>query len=191
MMTADFENIKLIQALKGGDRRAFESFYRTNSPFVYSLALRYLKGHDEAQEIVQRAFVKLWTNRKTIPISFSPKGYIMVIARNMVLNYIRDNTSAMRHNYEIAVKEYIADDDFWARADKNDMISEMLGVVDTLPDQQRKVVKLRCEGFSNRDIARLLNLSLNTINTHYSQGLKTLKSKLGVLFSIALLLICR
>ena len=63
-------------------------------------------------------------------------------------------------------------------SEHSDRIRQLERAIEALPPQQKKVAESRRKGYSNREIAEMLNLSLNTVNIHYRLGLKTMKEKM-------------
>lgn len=170
---------ELLERLREGDRTAFEIIYRRYHVRLYTLALRYLKSRADAEDAVQQLFVKLWTIREALFVTQSLNGYLYGMLKHSVLNHIRNNVNALRHNYKVVQKQPQYDDDLWTYAERHHR-SELLGLaIAKLPPQQRTVASLRCEGYSNQEIARRLNLSIHTVNTHYRESMKALKAYLA------------
>lgn len=173
------EDLALLERLRKGDRAAFEAIYRRYHARLYTLALRYLKNRADTEDALQQLFVKLWTAREALFITRNLSGYLYGMLKHQVLNQIRNNVNALQHNYRIVQKQPQYDDDLYTLAERSHRI-ELLGqAIATLPPQQRAVATMRCEGYSNQEIAARLNLSIHTVNTHYREYLKRLKSLLA------------
>lgn len=180
---------ELVSLLKEGDRNAFTSIYERYVRLLYTLIMRYVKNHEDSQDLLQFIFEKLWIIRKDLNPSMSIKGFLYAMTRNTVLNYIRDHNTALQHNYQIVQQRGDIEDDIFAQAEKHGEIRELLSAIDRLPEQQKKVALFRCEGFSNKEIAKMMDLSLNTVNSHYRAGLKNLKKHLSYLIEFVLIFI--
>ena len=173
------EDLALLERLRKGDRAAFEAIYRRYHARLYTLALRYLKNRADTEDALQQLFVKLWTAREALFITRNLSGYLYGMLKHQVLNQIRNNVTALHHTYRIVQKQPQYDDDLYTLAERSHRI-ELLGqAIATLPPQQRAVATMRCEGYSNQEIAARLNLSIHTVNTHYRECLKRLKSLLA------------
>ncbi len=150
--------------------------------------MRYIKNSDDAEDILQQVFVKFWTHREVLCQTNNIKAYLYTMSKNMVLNYIRNQNSALQNNYKLVQLTSDIDDELYTRPEKQ-YLSELLDfAIKKLPPQQRLVISLRRQGYSNKEIAEMLNLSLNTINTHFRDSLKTLKNYGGSITSILIIL---
>ncbi|MGM9735077.1 MAG: RNA polymerase sigma factor [Candidatus Cryptobacteroides sp.] len=168
-------DMELIVLLGRGDKSAFTEIYNRYISQLYTLAYRYIKDEDVTKDILQQVFEKLWTIRKGISPSVQIRSYLYAMTRNAVMNYIRNNRTALQHNYVIAQSRGDFEDDIYEKADAQGRVDELMNAIGKLPEQQRKVALYRCEGLSNSEIARIMSLSLNTVNSHYMQCLKNLK----------------
>lgn len=169
---------ELLNLLREDDRSAFEIIYRRYQPRLYTLAMRYLKNQADAEDIVQQLFIKLWNIRKTHLVSISLHGYLYGMLKHSILNLIRNNRKAIINNYKIAQKQLQYDDDLYTYAERHHKSELLRSVINRLPSQQRIVTQMRCEGYTNQEIARILNLSIHTVNIHYRESVKTLKTLL-------------
>lgn len=179
---------ELVLLLQKGDMMAFTAIYDRYVRLLYTLIMRYIKNHDDSQDILQQVFEKLWTIRTDINPYMSVKNYLYAITRNSVLNYIRNHNTELQHNYKIVQQQGNIYDDIFAQADKHGEIKELFAAIDKLPNQQKKVAQYRCEGFTNKEIAKKMNISLNTVNVHYRACLKNLKKHLAFIVEFVLLI---
>ena len=180
---------ELVSLLKEDDRSAFTAIYERYVRLLYTLIMRYVKNHDDSQDILQFIFEKLWLIRKDLNPEMPIKNFLYAMTRNSVLNYVRDHNSALQHNYQIVQQRGQIEDDIFAQAEKHGEIKELFAAIDKLPEQQRKVAQFRCEGFSNKEISKMMGLSLNTVNTHYKACLKNLKKHLSSIVEFILIFI--
>ena len=72
-----------------------------------------------------------------------------------------------------------ASDPLDAQIEREDLLQMLDTVIAGLPTQKRQVMYLRKAGYSNPEIAEMLNLSVNTVRSHYQEGVKLLKSRFG------------
>ena len=85
----------------------------------------------------------------------------------------------MQHNYVIVQQRGTFGDDIFEFAVKNDRMKMLNDAIGQLPQQQRIVASMRVKGFSNKEIAQKMNISIFTVNSHYREGIKTLREKLS------------
>ena len=184
---SELEDKDLMLLVAEGDREAFTCLYHRYFYYLFTLAMRYIKDESEAEDVLQQVFIKLWQMRDSGLIKDNVRGYLFAMTRNSIMNYVRDKNRLLQRNYRLSQEISEEEQDIWVMADKQDLISEMKKAIDGLPPQQKRVANLRCEGLSNQEIASRLHLSLNTVNSHYTKGLKALKTALSALMSLTLI----
>ena len=184
---SELEDKDLMLLVAEGDREAFTCLYHRYFYYLFTLAMRYIKDESEAEDVLQQVFIKLWQMRDSGLIKDNVRGYLFAMTRNSIMNYVRDKNRLLQRNYRLSQEISEEEQDIWVMADKQDLISEMKKAIDGLPPQQKRVANLRCEGLSNQEIASRLHLSLNTVNSHYTKGLKALKTARGALMSLTLI----
>lgn len=179
----------LLERLIKSDDEAFSMIYSRYHALLYTFILRYIKNTVVTEDILQQVFVKLWEIREALFIHTALKNYLYTMARNMALNYIRNSYRALQHNYIIS--QIIPDtDDCSAQFSSDPSILDYLErAILQLPPQQRNVVAMRREGLTNKEIAEKMSLSVNTVNTHYRDGLKTLRITLSRILLTVFILI--
>lgn len=179
---------ELLTLLKKSDREAFTAIYRRYHTLLYTYAMRYLKSRPDVEDILQSVFVKLWMARDAIFVSTSLKSYLFAMTKNSVMNHIRNSNRALQHHYRIAQQAQNYDDDLYMYAERNHLTEVLQLAIRQLPPQQQTVATMRCEGFSNLEIAQSMQLSIHTVNAHCRALMKTLKAHLDSFVKI--LIIC-
>lgn len=178
---------ELSSLIRKGDKEAFTSAYQRYSKQLYALSLRYLMDKSMAEDAVQHVFVKLWELHSHLEVSISLKNYLYTMAKNYVLNQIRSQKSIIAHNYKMSQSEYIQvyEDNLSEAIENKETLSHFYNAVNKLPEQKRMVCLMKLEGkFSNQEIADRMNISINTVKTHYAQSLKILKQHLEKILAI-------
>ena len=169
-MTEDFiqenEDRELFRRIKQGSEEAFRVVYGKYHRILYAVALKMLKDRSAAENAVQHVFVKLWIGRQEMTVMLSLRNYLYTMTRNYILNYLRSRNTELVHSYRLAQLIPEASDPLDAQ-------------IERLPTQKRQVMYLRKAGYSNPEIAEMLNLSVNTVRSHYQEGVKLLKSRFG------------
>lgn len=155
---------------------AFTNIYNKYHKLLYVLANRYLMSHEKAEDAVQHVFTRFWEYRAELHVGVSLKNYLVTMTKNHILNVIRNENNAIAKNYEMAqsVPEY--EDTLVENLEKKELMSLFYKAMDMLPLQKREIclMKVRDE-LSNQEIAERMQLSVNTIKTHYSESLKLLR----------------
>lgn len=172
------DNVLFVRIQKN-DEKAFTAIYERYNKLIYVLAYRYLLDKAKAEDVVQYVFVKLWEYRRELHIGISLKNFLFTMAKNHVLNLIRNENTALEKAYEMAqqVSEY--EDDLVEKLEKREQMSLFYEALGKLPPQKKEVclMKMR-EDMSNQEIAERLHISVNTVKSHYQEALKILRKEL-------------
>jgi len=173
----DEQNI-IDACLKGNpvaQRKLFEMF----APKMLGVCLRYMKTHDEAEDVLQDAFVKIFTKLFDYKNNGSLEGWIRRIVVNTALDQLRKNTK-FAHSYDIADMEYkLENSDYMF---ESLVAQDLMKLVNAMPDGYRVVFNMfAIEGYSHKEIAETLGVSENTSKSQYSRARSYLKEKLELI----------
>lgn len=173
-----YENMKLEDLLllaKKGDGRAFEQIVLQTERAVYNLALSIVKKKEDAEDVTQEAYLRLWRAASELKLESSLKLYILRTARNLALDLIRKNSKRDEIDTVIldAEGEFeidIADDSPDSRPDESYLRKIEKEVVrqsiEELPPAAREIIVLRdIEGLSYTEIAEMLGLAEGTLKS--------------------------
>lgn len=164
-----------LKALREGDEKAFEkiylNYYKKTLYFITGL----VKSEDDAKELTQEVFVKLWTNRETLDPERSVHSYMYTIARNAAFNFLKHKLVEINYMNEYAaqnIETETSDEILFAK--EMALLIEMS--VSKMPAQRRKIYQMsRKEGLSNEEIATRLQISKKTVENQLSLALRELK----------------
>lgn len=158
--------------------KLYEKFFILNFPKVKSFAYKILKSEEDAEDIAQDVFVKLWDHPELWEAIVNADSYIFTMARNRIFNLLKHK------QIESAYQEQVSQEDMHVMfgADTYDKIyAEELSLlikmtIRQMPEQRRKVFLMsRQEGMSNQDIADKLQLSIRTVERHIYLALQEIK----------------
>jgi RNA polymerase sigma-70 factor (ECF subfamily) len=169
------------------DNKAFESYYKMHYKSFFLMACRYLKNTQQAEEIVNDVFLKIWEDGNTISIDSSLKSYIYRSIINRSLNEIQKN----KRELNLAVELYnIRDESYELRQiEENELKIKLYNAIENLPEQCKKVFELsRFEELKQQDIADRLGISIKTVKNHITHALKEISKSIDG-FIVAVLLI--
>ncbi len=171
------EDSSLFLLIKKRDKEAFTVVYHKYHHYLYSLAFRYLKDVELAEDAVQHVFVKLWDSARYIDVGINMKNYLYTMTKNFVLNQIRDNKEMISLNYENAQIE-ITDEssDVVSIMEDKQLLSLLYEGIQHLPPQKKEICHLKIdENKSNQEIAEVMGISVNTVKSHYQESVKMLR----------------
>lgn len=174
----DEKNVLLRVA--DGDLTAFRQLFEAYKNKVYSYAMHYTDNTEEAEEIVQDVFVKVWLHKESLPGLERFEAWIFTITRNLSFNSLRKQA---RQASIINKAETVATEG--EQADQQLLYKEQERLlqlaIKQLPPQQQLVYKLYNEQhLSAADIARQLNISHSTVKNHISLATRSIRSFLKI-----------
>lgn len=173
---ADLE--KLIKGCGENDRKAQKVLYERYFGLMMSISMRYCGSWDEAKEVVNTGFLKIFLKINDYKGKGSFEGWMKKIIVNSALDYIK---SLKLHTEEIDDKN-IFEGEFYV---DNDAISDfsvddILKHIQKLPPMSRAVFNMYImEGYKHRDISEELGISEGTSHWHLQNARKILQTKLS------------
>ncbi|HMQ46071.1 MAG TPA: RNA polymerase sigma factor [Saprospiraceae bacterium] len=183
-MKAVIRNLKpvtektLIDACKQNDRRAQKTLFDRYSPVMQGVCLRYVKRLEDAEDVLAEAFFKVLTHIHQYKGEGSFEGWIRRIVVNECLMFLRRH-----HNFRLTV-ELDQTDYKEVQTEENTVdelaASDILRLMDQLPTGYRTVFNLYAlEGYKHREIADILNISINTSKSQLILAKKRLQELLA------------
>lgn len=114
---------ELFARIQDGDEGAFTFVYERYNKLIYVLAYRYLMDEDRAKDVVQYVFVRLWEYRREWSIGVSLKNFLFTMAKNYMLNLIRNENTALEKQYEMAQRTLEYEDDLVEKLERREQMS--------------------------------------------------------------------
>jgi len=168
----------LVLALKDGNLQAFSELFDQYGKRLYHFSIRYLKSVEDAEEIVQDVFLKIWINRAELSAQKSFESYLFTITKNGILNTIRKSKSEQVYQNYVKLhpqKNVLLDDEL----DFNELEIAYKKVVDKLSPRRREIFILsRDQSLSNAEIAVKMNISLKTVENQMTSALSEIRRNL-------------
>ena len=168
-----------IKALNEGNHVAYEDLFDTWYEPLCRYAFSILKNMDDAEDVVQKTFCKLWDQRDSLNIKSSINSYLYRIVHNESINEVHRKTSHQEHNFNYISSMNAADNSVVEHVTANDLQLAIDKALLTLPTQCRKVFEMsRMDQMSYSEIGLALGISTNTVENHISKALKMLRVEL-------------
>jgi RNA polymerase sigma-70 factor (ECF subfamily) len=170
---------QVIQELQAGSERALRYVYDRYSGRIYFLAMKFLKSPEQAQELVQDVFLKLWEKRAELDKDRPIEAWLYTVAKNRVINQFKKVArEQQRRSPQAMAAELVPATDVADRRvlerETNHLLQE---AINRLPEKQREVYTLaRMEGYSRLEIADQLQISSLTVKTHMSRAVLSVKN---------------
>lgn len=165
-------------------KKKFEQFFILTFPKVKAFAWKILRSEEDAEDIAQDIFVKLWDNPDIWENKETWDSYIYTMARNQIYNFLK------HQSVELSYQEKLSQDD--SPSFEFDIYDKLYAkelqlliklTLDRMPEQRRKVFSMsRQNGMSNQEIADKLQLSVRTVERHIYLALQELKKVILIAF---------
>jgi RNA polymerase sigma factor (sigma-70 family) len=167
----------LLEGCRTGNPKSQELLYRQFYGYAMSVCLRYTRTRDEAVEIVNDGFIKVFNNADKIDLTKSFKNWLRRIMVNTALDYYRQNHKHYNHE-DIQEAEYLISDNKDASSDVS--YEELLGLVQKLSPGYRTVFNLFViDGYSHEEIADMLSISIGTSKSNLARARINLREMLS------------
>lgn len=165
----------IIECVNGNPRAQrllFDKFARK----MFSVCLRYAKNEEQAEDVLQDGFVKVFGKLKDFKNEGSLEGWIRRIMVNTALDQIRKNNKQLGDTNIDDVGYKIENNDFIV---ESMMADDLMKMVQAMPDGYKVVFNMfAIEGYSHSEIADTLGISENTSKSQYSRARAYLRERL-------------
>jgi RNA polymerase sigma factor (sigma-70 family) len=145
---------------------------------LFRFAKRLLNSTEEAEDIVQEVFIKLWNRREKLDEYRSVEALAMVTTRNLCLDKLKVKkiTTERIEDLRNDIEETRND----RSVDFSEVIDKIHAIIQTLPEQQKSVIQLRdIEGYDFEEIAEIMEINENAIRVTLSRARKKIREKLS------------
>lgn len=179
----NIEDQNIIATFKKDDEQGlqllFKRFYRPLC--VY--ALKFLDDMQVAEDLVQDIFIHFWEDKKYNSVQGSFKNYLFISVRNRSINYLSSKKVVNTDYLETLKKEFTFHQ--FEEDELEEKKKKLYHEIAKLPPQSQKVLRMIVfERKKYKEVAEELDVSLNTIKTHFSRALKYLRSVMGILLML-------
>lgn len=178
-----WEDDLMIQDLISGCEYTFAKVYQTYHRQAYTYLLRRTNSVALAEELLQLSFIKLWKSASNLNPQIPLNAQLFRICRTVMLDEIKRLSSLRNMETDYAEQLPPATED---NAVINRHLSEEIhSAISALPPARKKIFELsRLEGYSHKEIAEMMSISVRTVEDHIGKALKLLRRKLrdSVLF---------
>ena len=170
---------QVLSTLKEGSESAFEMVFRTYYRPLCQYAYSFLNDRDEAEEVVQAAFINIWDKREQVEIQTSLKAYLYRIVRNSCLNVIKHEKVKKQHVAHEMVHAESTHEGVTQSVISSELEERISIAMKALPEQCRLVFQLsRFEELKYAEIADQLNISVKTVENQIGKALKIMREQL-------------
>lgn len=181
----------LWASLRKGDEKAFSDVFRLYYPDLFNYAGRIIRDEEQAKDVVQEVFCRLFENRLQLDVKTSLKSYLYKSVYNQCMDLIRHWKAVRGYESEKALDVYLDEIIQLPEAELR-LLNQETGdaiqqAIERLPERCREVFCLsKLEGLSNKEIAERLGISVKTVENQMTTALKRLRKDLEWLLLVFL-----
>ena len=186
----EFPDEQIALLLIKRDEAAFEQVFKTHYKSLHAYAFSMLKDEDDAEEMVQQVFFKLWERSESLSFSGSIAAYLYRAVHNESLNFLKHQKVKAGHQLHVAYSMKNKSEQAHGNVTGKELENKFREALNELPEQCRTVFQLsRFEDLKYREIANKLDISIKTVENHMGKALKLLRTKLVDFLPLLLMLL--
>lgn len=189
--TSFFNEAELIRELKLGSQKAFDIIYKMYFRRLYTYCFKFVKSEEDAEEIVQDVFLRLWKMRMEIRQEETLQSLLFIISKSYLIKAFHRRINSQIFEDYIEYKERLSsDEETDSIIEYEEYLKMIKNELGKLSKTQRKVIELaKIQQYSISDTAKCLSLSEQTVRNQLSIGLRTLKLLMSKNVTILLFLL--
>ena len=161
------------------DAIGFEALFREHCQDLVRFVARFTRDTPAAENIVQDIFLKVWRDRARLDAAGNIKAYLYTAVRNEALKHLRHVDVERRSAPELAVTDAAVKtpEDEWREQTTADLVH---AAIERLPDRRRLIFTMnRFDRLTYAEIARVLEISVKTVETQMGRALTFLRAELA------------
>lgn len=174
-------SLSFTSLLKKGDEVGYETLFRLYYSKLIHIAKSYLVYQEDAEEVVQEVFLKLWEQKDKLKTVSNINAYLYAMTKYSCLDKLRHEKVKRKYlddNLQIKTRlqHSFINDETASLLIENELEKKIMESIDLLPEKCRLVfVKSRMDGLKHKEIAEELGISIKTVDGHILKALKHMK----------------
>ena len=176
-----------IADIRSGTTAAFEDVYYQFHEKLYYYFLKRTTDADVATELVQLTFIKLWRYRTNLSEELPLSQQLFRIARTTLIDVLR--RKAQHRSFPVATDQLPELPDNSRAAQERETLNVVNRAMENLSPERKKIIQYRFNGFSNKEIAAHLSISLKTVENQVNRAIKQLRESIALILFMAISLL--
>lgn len=141
---------------------------------LFRLANRILENYEDAQDIVQEVFIKLWNRREKLDEYRSVEALAMVMTRNLCLDKLKCKKYPVENLEKVSAE--LIEPGTETHPDLTEVVHKIHKIITGLPEVQRSIMQLRdIEGYDFEEIAGIMEMTENAVRVNLSRARKRVR----------------
>lgn len=168
---------QLMKRVGKGDEQAFKQLYQNTDKTIYSFILSIIKNPQDAEEVMQETYLKIWTSAAGYKSQGKPLAWMFTIARNLCYMKFRDQ----KHQSELGFDDLEGNETGAVCPQLENLADKLVleAALSILKEEEREIVLLHASaGMKHREIAANLQMPLATVLSKYNRAMKKLENYL-------------
>ncbi|MFC2060958.1 RNA polymerase sigma factor [Elusimicrobiota bacterium] len=179
---------KLILKAQKKDWQSFEGIVKKYQDKIYSISLTLTGNRLEAEELAQRAFIKLWKKIGKFEFRSAFSTWLYRLVHNIFYDYVR--SEKRKRNIEVPLEKFhsLADKeaDIYSKLEEKELKEILYRTINRIPEKLRMVViYYDIEGMSYKEIAGIIRKPIGTVKSRLNRGRSILRNELGNILGAA------
>ena len=178
-MTSETEN-QILSKCKEGDKTSFRWVVQAYQRRMFSLALKMLADEEEAKDVVQETFIRVWQRLGDYDTQRSFTTWLYVIASRLCLDALRNmkRTSPMPADEQV-LRHFASDSATQRQLENREWVSIVRALADGLSPKQRLVFTLsQLEGLPSQEVEQVTGLSASQVKSNLYVARQTIRERL-------------
>lgn len=182
-ISLEIDSALVKEYIETGSHRAANEIIRTYRKFVFSTALRYVEDYDDADDVAQDVFIRVFDGLSKFEGKSSMKTWLYKITVNISLNYIRKRKILRLFSFGSTESEssYASDDILPDKSLENSEFErDFLKILSELPVKQRETFALRYfDELTYEEMSKILGTSVGGLKANYHQAVKKITNRIN------------
>lgn len=179
-MRQAISDMNLWKSFIEGDDKAFETLFELYSDIMFRYGTKFIRNEDAVKDCIQSVFIKVFDNRKKLPLTDSPKLYLLRALKNKIIDEIRNNSKTEQTTPEkiifYADMHYVGDDT------GDDNIKERVEkILSSLTERQKEAIYLKYQmGLEYEDISKIMNINYQSTRNLVHRAIEKVRAEMKI-----------
>lgn len=177
-MRQAISDMNLWKSFIEGDDKAFETLFELYSDIMFRYGTKFIRNEDAVKDCIQSVFIKVFDNRKKLPLTDSPKLYLLRALKNKIIDEIRNSSKTEQTTPEkiifYADMHYVGDDT------GDDNIKERVEkILSSLTERQKEAIYLKYQmDMEYEDISKIMNINYQSARNLVHRAIEKVRSEM-------------
>lgn len=172
----------ILKRIASGNRDAYDLLFRKYYGPMVLYADRMLNHKSESEDLVIDLFCSLWNKRQQLVCVLSGEAWLFTLLRHKVIDLLRRRQRFRKEE----LTETLPDEPVEEAVFEVELYVKLNEEIERLPKKCAEVLRLKLEGYDDREISEKLRIKYETVRSHTKRGIFLIRKKWGKIFSITL-----